>query len=177
MGRPLAEIVEDIVFCLEPLKPGAGDPRPEILKRIGWVQEYGPELARRRNMAVIRKHALDAATALAALQRQLPSFGPWQFLQWEALLRVLANVEDRHANIKVIHRFCAFQAIALVRQFSKEPAVSTDDEDTHSIAQLIFEAVTGKPRSKAGLLRALKEMMAWDKETSKAGKLPAVPTA
>jgi hypothetical protein len=62
---------------------------------------------------------------------------------------------------------CAHQAYVLIKQFSDELPVTTQNGNMHAIAQLLFEAVAGRPCSeKAGLLRTVKKVKRWQEHIS-----------
>jgi hypothetical protein len=180
--RPPADIAEDIVFELRPLRRlKRGEVRPEpasaIAQHIEIINRAVADWARIGAVGVIRKRAARAVRALAALEEvcPTPAAGCRQLFFGVDLQRVREQIEllmpktkkkpkqiegpDPRANN--LHWLCAHQAIVLIEQFSRKPPVTTAGGNTHLVAKLLFEAVTGKPTSDSGLVKALKKVKKW----------------
>ena len=161
--RPLDEIIEDIVLYLHPLKAQAVNPRPAIRHAVEEIAK--DDLAYLRNVKKICKRAREADIALAKLERLFPrsidskippSNNPSRIHRFRWWLQALAETKGPDPRTNTIQWECALHAFSLVNEFSKKRPVTTQNETWHLIAQLLFEAATGKPPSEAGLLRAVK---------------------
>lgn len=154
---------DDIAFQIRvnlgELKPRSGDLRGEILRHIGIAASTSAELAPVLNASAIRAKARKAEKALAVLGGGFPA-EVTDALKREALFTKVTGPDKRFGFLQWI---CAHQACVLIEQFSKQPAVSSQNKNLHSIAQLIHEAVTGQRGSKAGMLRSCKAVLRWRK--------------
>jgi hypothetical protein len=63
-------------------------------------------------------------------------------------LQAKARIRDQ------LPRLCAWDASELIKEFSTGEPVGTTDGNMHAITQLLYEAITGEPGSKASCLRA-----------------------
>jgi hypothetical protein len=173
--RPRAEIVEDIAKELTPRK--RGDPRPTISSYIyilsgkfdmvdGHGQRVGDggalflrmikTLPRWRD---VREKAEAIEKAISTFEREFPDLIDRALTApLRASLAPYRNVSDGPEH-DVLGWLCANQAHALVRQFSRKDPVSTQNGNVHTIAQFIFEAVTGKAPSDNGLLQAVRRVV------------------
>ena len=163
--RPLDEIIEDIVLYLHPLKAQAVNPRPAIRHAVEEIAK--DDLAYLRNVKKICKRAREADIAVAKLERLFPrsidskippSNNPSRIHRFRLWLQALAKTKSPDPRTNTIQRECAQHAFALVNEFSNKPPVKTQNGNCHLIAQFLFEAVTGKPASEVGLLRAVKRV-------------------
>ena len=163
--RPLDEIIEEIVLYLRPLKPQAVNPGPAIRRAVEKISK--DDLAYLRNTKKIRKRAREADIAVAKLERLFPrsidskippSNNPSRIHRFRWWLQALAETKGPDPRTNTIQRECAQHAFALVNEFSNKPPVKTQNGNCHLIAQFLFEAVTGKPASEVGLLRAVKRV-------------------
>jgi hypothetical protein len=158
--RPLDEIIEEIVFYLRPLKPQAVNRLPAIKHAIKHaVEEIAKDdLAYLRNAKKICKRAREADIALAKLERLFPPSKDSKIHRFRLWLQALARTKGPDPRTNTIQWECARHAFVLVNEFSEKPPVKLQNGNCHLIAQLLFEAVTGKPPSEAGLLRAVKRV-------------------
>ena len=172
--RPPADIADDIVFELRPLRRlKRGEVRPEpaiaISKHIEEINHAVADYARFGAVgavAVIRKRAARAVRALAALEKVCPildvrlAHERIELLTYTTKLALGKKGREPRAN-NHLHWMCAHQAIILIEQFSKKPPVTSAGGNAHLVAKLLFEAVTGKPCSDSGLVKALKKVKKW----------------
>jgi hypothetical protein len=156
--RPRAEIVDDIVAQLRPLKRGVDAARADILVNI---EKIVPMIASTRvwNTAVRRKAA--RATNALALEKDIPAFGGFDFGIVRTALEGIAYSKGPDPRFSYLHWICAHQSCVLAESHSKKPPVTSENGNLHLVAQLFFEAVTGEPSSKTGLLRAVKKVKNW----------------
>jgi hypothetical protein len=178
--RSQADIADDIVFELRPLrrlKRGEVRPEPAIAQHIEIINKVVAGWARIGTVAVIRKRAARAVRALAALEEVCPTqpAGGRQLFGGVDVHHVRKQIESLTYATKLalgkkgreprasnnLHWMCAHQAIVLIEQFSKKPPVTRPGGNAHSVAKLLFEAVTGTPCSDSGLVKAVKKVKKW----------------
>jgi hypothetical protein len=164
MSRSRDEIAQDIVDQLKPRRRGVGDPRPEILHYIERTARLAVELRPVLRTKEIREAAERADKAVAVLERELGGvdLGREQF-------RRRQHVIGPNQRLGLVQRLAAHQAIALIEQLSQKPAVLTNGGNTHCVARLIYEAVTGQAASADALLRPVKTVMKWRRHVDPRG--------
>jgi hypothetical protein len=146
-SRSHAEIADDITRALKPFKRRGADLRREILLRIEIAErpfDVGAYYDKARDEAKRAEKALailgDGFPEISALLKRAAGRKPWGM--------------DRRFGVS--QWLCALGAWSLIALFSKQPPVSAQGGNLHTIAQLIREAVTGTPGSSADTLRACK---------------------
>jgi hypothetical protein len=153
--RSLDEIVGDVVVELQPLKPGAGDPRAEIGTHI--------ELVKKEDAALAKGAATYAAwkDVAARMLLELDSLGEktWpgiENVRWILEWPLKVILPSSHVDWR--QRMCAFHTDVLIKQFSEKPRVFSRGKNVHRVALLLYEAVTGEPLGDdpAKLLRAVR---------------------
>jgi hypothetical protein len=182
--RSPADIADDIVFELRPLRRlKRGEVRPEpaiaISQHIEIINHCVASWARIGAVDVIRKRAARAVRALAALEkvcpkppagiRAQPVFYGVDLHHVRKQIELMTYATKRAPGKKGreprannnLHWMCAHSAIVLIEQFSKNPPVTSAGGNAHLVAKLLFEAVTGKPCSDSGLVKALKKVKKW----------------
>jgi hypothetical protein len=172
--RPRADIVDDIVLGLRPLKQAK-------VKVCATVDGYIEVIAdQKRRPSVLRSGAAaqranrDAATLQTALRNLLKAMGPPDiavlyreeiqgFANSTKLLReILQRLQPggrSQSRTNNFHDLCALSARSLITEFSKTPLATTQGANLHTISQLLREAVTGEPVSKAGMLWSCRKVM------------------
>jgi hypothetical protein len=173
--RSRDQIVDDIINDLVPLRWDAGDPRAGIMGALELVQKVTERDGKTSASAVIRKRASRLMNALSDMQAALqgekihlskgdkPSTG---FEEMWIKIEPLAHTPSRDPRSSILQRMGAHQALALVKQFSKRKPTTALGGNVQCIAQLLFEAITGKQCSGAELLKAVQKMHRWDKPIS-----------
>jgi hypothetical protein len=171
--RSQADIADDIASELRPLKRGAVRPEPAISQHIEIINKIVADYARIGAAADIRQRAARAVRALADLEEVFPGILEFNFRSVRRAIELLMYIKgpDRRANN--LHWLCAHQAIVLIEEFSKTPPSQAAGGNAHLVAQLLFEAVTGKPSSDFGLLKALKKVLKWRFDGTPGGTTPA----
>jgi hypothetical protein len=166
--RSQEEIVDHIVGVLGGLKPKATRVHETISVQIASIKS-----ARARTPAYlfrtseIRQKAAAAAKAVDEFADVLPMLGPFDFRQIAAFLSGLASkggIRGPRRNSRPLDRLYAQHAWSIVEQFSKSPPGSTERGKVLPVAQLLFEAVTGKQSTDTALLRAVEDVSRSRKE-------------
>jgi len=158
--RKRVEIEADISAELRSVKPGVwAEVSRQIEVTISVAASAGP-VTRGRLHKTRRKAEADRAAAalLATLGDVEPDVE--RFRQRVALYRNTIGPDQRFDTVKWL---CAHTACVLVEKFSRRPPNTSRGRMLHLVAGLIHEAVTGKPASKAGMLRACRSVLKWRK--------------
>jgi len=185
MARSHADIVEAILVHLRTWKRKRreADIRAEVEKRIALLVKAAARIDQGPRGAEVRRQAAQARKTLARLRKQLAreplrSFiGP--HIAISQSVEGLDRLDEILANMKLIkfpdprskpkQRLCAEAADALIYELSANPATGTADRALHTIASLLYEAITGKPNQ--DLKRAVDAMIkSWRGLDSKGGR-------
>ena len=153
--RSLDEIIGDITAVLRPLKHGAGEPRAAISGIVATMEALRQQSG--THTPAIKAKAKIALEKVWIVWKELhPSFVEFDPHRIErAFVAALAGSPTTvlapgysRSTLNFLRRLCVLFALSLIATFSKEkPPVSSDAGNVHRIAQLLFEAVTGRPGS------------------------------
>jgi hypothetical protein len=157
--RKRVEIEADISAELRSIKPGVcAEVSRQIDVTISVAASAGPVTRAHK----IREKAEKADRAAAALLATLGGVEPdvERFRQRVARYRNATGPDQRFDTVKWL---CAHTACVLVEKFSRRRPTTSRGGKLHHVANLIHEAVTGKPASKAGMLRACRSVLKWRK--------------
>jgi hypothetical protein len=159
--RSRNEVIADIAQQLSPLSKGEPDVISAIRLHIELVNQQKDVVKQLTRVTDIRKAADAAKKSLTALKRADLGFGDQEFTN--ILIRIESRIKatgpDPRSN--PFHFLCANQAFALIRECSRKRAVSSESGNAHLIAQLIYEAVTGKGLEATELLRTVRDVKRW----------------
>ena len=140
--------------------------RLAVMQSIDWVVNF-----KLPDVQTIRQKAMRVGKALAILKREFPA-AVLLGNEFTGIGGELCRVAGFHRAKGPDKRFnqlqwsCALQAYWLIKEFSSSPPVSTQDGNMHAIAQLLFEAATGRRCSKVGLLQTVKKVKRWREHMS-----------
>jgi hypothetical protein len=153
MPRSREQIAEEICISLGCAR--RKDVQRAVLSTMALVAEQD-ELLARIDVKKIREIARSAQKALVTFYDFPELTGIGGPLRQIAALNRATGPDKRFNHLQWL---CAHQAHVLIKQFSDELPVSSQNGNMHAIAQLLFEAVAGQPCSeRAGLLRAVKKV-------------------
>jgi hypothetical protein len=162
MPRSTEDIIEEIESELRPLKrrmqkPSGlqlRPPREEIKAHIAIVSRSAQ--TKLPNARSVRDKARRALPLVRALEGEFPlriPYGSGQ-LNISDFIEPLTHLEGPDPRLDALQFYCGHQALVLIEQLSKKPVAMTPGGNAHTIAQLLFEAVTGELPSATGLLQA-----------------------
>jgi hypothetical protein len=172
VARPLANIVEEILDHLRPLRGRRADIQSEVERRIAMLIQMAPAIDRMPRMRKVREQAATARKTLGRLRTELARAPLQSFIgphiSISQSVECLDRLDEILANTRLIKGpdprsnpmqwLCAESADALIYQFSRRPATGTPEGPLHAIASLLYEAVTGK-RPNRDLKRAVDAMI------------------
>jgi hypothetical protein len=182
--RSLNEIVDDIIAQLQPRKSKSGDLRAGVLVQIEIVRDVAALRDDIGTHAAITKLTQRILNDLTELQSLLAPDDWRRSLgqRTEALIKALPEYRDRpNVTVRPVTEFdemrtkisawahighdprfsnlqhmCVRQAEALVKQHSEKRPSKAQNGNAHLIAQLLFEAVTGRQCRESELLYAVR---------------------
>jgi hypothetical protein len=174
VARPLADIVEEILDNLWPLRGRRADIQSEVEKRIAMLIQMAPDVDRMPRIGTeVREQAATARKTLGRLRTELARAPLQSFIRphisisqsvecLDRLDEILANtrlIKGPDPRSKPMQWVCAESADALIYQFSRKPATGTAEGPLQTIATLLYEAVTGKCKPNRDLKRAVDGMI------------------
>jgi hypothetical protein len=161
VGRSRDDLAEEIVDNLSGCKRRV-EARRAVLRYIEIGEELAPGLSPQalRTIGERVKRARKAVKLAAA-------FGDPNLLRATYEARTLMAMGLKHYRGDIdprrghLQEFCAAAAYHLIKEFSTDRPVSTQDKNMHVIAQLLREAIAGKSGSGTDTLRACKVMLSY----------------